>query len=38
MVGTSLLRLSIWQRLGIALILTAILWASVAWALREVAS
>ncbi len=29
----SLLRLSIWQRLGIAALLVAVLWLAVAWAL-----
>jgi hypothetical protein len=32
-VGASLLRLSIWQRLAIAAGLAAILWGAVAWAL-----
>jgi hypothetical protein len=35
-VGASLLRLSILQRLAIALALAAALWAAVAWALLEV--
>jgi hypothetical protein len=35
-VGASLLRLSIWQRLAIALALAVALWAAVAWALLEV--